>query len=59
MKMFNGYERLSRNYSLLTDNYEHKMGQGYLLDGKKDEMAAFDVFLDVYQMREDMPLWLV
>ena len=44
MKMFNGYERLSRNYSLLTDNYEHKMGQGYLLDGKKDEMAGFDVF---------------
>lgn len=35
MKMFNGYERLPRNYSLLSDNYEHKMGQGYLLDGKK------------------------
>ncbi len=44
MKMFNGYERLPRNYSLLSDNYEHKMGQGYLLDGKKDEIAAFDVF---------------
>lgn len=44
MKMFNGYERLPRNYSLLSDNYEHKMGQGYLLDGKKDEVAAFDVF---------------
>lgn len=44
MKMFNGYERLSRNYSLLSDNYEHKMGQGYLLDGKKDDVAAFDVF---------------
>lgn len=44
MKMFNGYERLARNYSLLSDNYEHKMGQGYLLDGKKDEIAAFDVF---------------
>lgn len=44
MKMFNGYERLPRNYSLLSDNYEHKMGQGYLLDGKKDEVAGFDVF---------------
>lgn len=44
MKMFNGYERLPRNYSLLSDNYEHKMGQGYLLDGKKDEIAGFDVF---------------
>lgn len=44
MKMFNGYERLSRNYSLLSDNYEHKMGQGYLLDGKKDQVAGFDVF---------------
>ncbi len=44
MKILNGYERLPRNYSLLSDNYEHKMGQGYLLDGKKDEVAAFDVF---------------
>lgn len=44
MKIFNGYERLSRNYSLLSDNYEHKMGQGYLLDGKKDDIAGFDVF---------------
>lgn len=44
MKMFNGYERLSRDYSLLSDNYEHKMGQGYLLNGKKDQIAGFDVF---------------
>ncbi|MCX4364857.1 MAG: nicotinate phosphoribosyltransferase [Bacilli bacterium] len=44
MKMFNGYERLSRDYSLLSDNYEHKMGQGYLLNGKKDQVAGFDVF---------------
>ncbi len=42
--MFNGYERLSRDYSLLSDNYEHKMGQGYLLNGKKDQVAGFDVF---------------
>lgn len=44
MKIFNGYERLGRNYSLLTDNYEHKMAQGYLASGKKDTLAAFDVF---------------
>lgn len=44
MKMFNGKERLPRNYSLLSDNYEPKMGQGYLLKGKKDELAGFDVF---------------
>lgn len=44
MKMFNGYERLARDYSLLSDNYEHKMGQGYLINGKKKQMAAFDVF---------------
>lgn len=44
MKLYNGYERLGRNYSLLSDNYEHKMGQGYLMNGKKDQLAAFDVF---------------
>ena len=44
MKMFTGHERLSRDYSLLSDNYEHKMGQGYLLNGKKDQVAGFDVF---------------
>lgn len=44
MKIVNGYERLARNYSLLSDNYEHKMGQGYLLNGKKDKKAGFDVF---------------
>lgn len=44
MKMYNGYERLPRNYSLLTDNYEHKMGQGYLLNGKQNELAGFDLF---------------
>ncbi len=44
MKILNGYERLPRNYSLLSDTYEHTMGQGYLLNGKKDQLAAFDVF---------------
>lgn len=44
MKILNGYERLPRNYSLLSDTYEHTMGQGYLVNGKKDQLAAFDVF---------------
>lgn len=44
MKIVNGYERLPRNYSLLSDTYEHKMGQGYLMNGKKDQLAGFDVF---------------
>ena len=44
MKILNGYERLPRNYSLLSDTYEHTMAQGYLLNGKKDDLAAFDVF---------------
>lgn len=44
MKIVNGYERLPRNYSLLSDTYEHKMGQGYLMNGKKDQLAGFDIF---------------
>ncbi len=44
MKIENGYERLPRNYSLLSDTYEHKMGQGYLKNGKKDQIAGFDIF---------------
>lgn len=44
MKIYNGYERLPRNYSLLTDEYQLTMGAGYLLSGKKDNEAVFDVF---------------
>lgn len=44
MKIVNGYERLPRNYSLLSDTYEHKMGQGYLMNGKKNQLAGFDIF---------------
>lgn len=44
MKIYNGYERLARNYALLTDEYEFTMGNGYLLSGKKDNEAIFDVF---------------
>lgn len=44
MKLYNNYERLSRDYSLLTDEYQLTMGACYLLGGKKDDMAVFDVF---------------
>lgn len=46
MKLYNGYEneRLSRDYSLLSDQYEFNMGCGYLLSGKKDQVAVFDAF---------------
>ena len=44
MKTYNGIERLPRNYSLFNDEYEYTMAGAYLLNGKKDEEAVFDVF---------------
>ena len=44
MKIYNGYERLPRNYTLLTDEYEYTMSNGYLQKGKDKEEAVFDVF---------------
>ena len=44
MKLYNGYERLSRNYTLMTDAYEFTMANGYLEAGKEKEEAVFDVF---------------
>ena len=44
MKIYNGYERLARNYTLLTDEYEYTMANGYLLNGKEGDEAVFDVF---------------
>lgn len=46
MKLYNGYEneRLPRNYSLLSDQYQFNMGCGYLMAEKKDTEAVFDVF---------------
>lgn len=38
------YERLPRNYTLATDEYEYTMANGYLLSGKKDTEAVFDIF---------------
>lgn len=44
MKIYNGHERLARNYTLLTDEYEYTMANGYLQKGKNKEKAVFDVF---------------
>ena len=44
MKIYNGYERLPRNYTLLTDEYEYTMANGYLQTNKNNEEAVFDVF---------------
>ena len=44
MKIYNDYERLSRNYTLLADEYEFTMSNGYLINNKQDEEAVFDVF---------------
>lgn len=44
MKTYNGIERLPRNYTTMTDEYEFTMGTGYLLSNKKDEEAVFDIF---------------
>ena len=44
MKIYNGYERLPRNYTLLADEYEYSMANGYLANGKENQEAVFDVF---------------
>lgn len=44
MKIYNGYERLPRNYTMLTDEYEFSMANGYLQNKKQDQEAVFDIF---------------
>lgn len=44
MKIYNGYKRLNENYSILSDAYEHTMGNGYLLSNKANQVAVFDAF---------------
>lgn len=44
MKLYNGYERLPRNYTILADEYEYTMAAGYLNNTKQNEEAIFDVF---------------
>ena len=44
MITFNGHERLTRNYTLMSDEYEFTMANGYLNNHKENEEAVFDVF---------------
>ena len=44
MKIENNYERLPRNYSLLNDEYEYTMANGYLKSKMMNTEAVFDVF---------------
>ena len=44
MKIYNGYERMPRNYTLMCDEYEMSMANGYLENNKENEEAVFDIF---------------
>ena len=44
MKIYNGYQRLGRNYTLLTDAYEYTMANAYLKSNKQNEESVFDIF---------------
>lgn len=44
MKIYNGYERLPRNYTTMIDEYEMTMANGYLMNNKQNDEAVFDVF---------------
>ncbi len=44
MKMCNGYKRLNDSYELVTDDYEYKMINGYLVSKKEKEEVVFDIF---------------
>ena len=44
MKLYNGYKRLPRNYTLLADEYEHTMSAAQYINGRENEVGVFDVF---------------
>lgn len=44
MNTYNGHERLTRNYTLMSDEYEFTMANGYLNNKKENEEAVFDIF---------------
>lgn len=44
MKTYNGHERMPRNYTMMTDEYEFTMANGYLESNKQNNEAVFDVF---------------
>ena len=54
MKIYNGYERLPRNYTLMSDEYEFTMSNGYLSNNKKRKKQYLIYFLEKYQMMVDM-----
>ena len=40
MKIYNGYERLPRNYTLMSDEYEFTMSNGYLINNRNEHEMA-------------------
>lgn len=44
MKIYNGYERLPRNYTITSDQYQFTMANGYFESGKENDEAVFDTF---------------
>ena len=44
MKLEDGYVRLNKNYSMLTNQYELNMANSYFESGMKDTVGVFDVF---------------
>ena len=44
MKLYNGYERLPRDYSILCDEYEYTMNEGYIDTGENEKEVVFDLF---------------
>ena len=44
MKLEDGYVRLNKNYSMLTDQYELNMANSYFESGMKDIVGVFDIF---------------
>ncbi len=44
MKIYNGYDRLARNYTLYVDEYEHTMSDVYLDCRYQGNEVVFDVF---------------
>lgn len=44
MKLEDGYVRLNKNYSMLTDQYELNMANSYFESDMKDTVGVFDVF---------------
>ena len=44
MKLCDGYKRLNDSYELVTDDYEYKMINGYVVSKKDKEEVVFDIY---------------